>query len=337
MTDLVNAVVLLANFVLVPATVYGCQLALGALGVTLVYGVLRFSNFAHGETMAFGAMATILVTWLLQSAEIGIAPLPTALLALPAGIVAGGGLCLVTDRWVYRFLPPQEGGAGDPDGGLGGRHVRAQRADPVPDRPGRPGVHRRHPIRRQRAPVQGSHRAARGPGDQDHADDHGGGDRAPGAVAVLVPRPHADRQVDARLLGQRGPGAAVRHQPGTGGGGHLDHRRRARGGGRHAVRPGQELQAVRLPVAAAADLRRRHRRRPGQSARRHRGRLRGGVLGGAAHLPLQEVPRLPGTGGLAPGGPGAVALHRLQVRHLVLHPGGGAAVRPTGIFGGRST
>ena len=103
MTDVVNAVVLLANFVLIPATVYGCQLALGALGVTLVYGVLRFSNFAHGETMAFGTMATILVTWLLQAWEVGIAPLPTALLALPVGIVASGGLCLLTDRWVYRF------------------------------------------------------------------------------------------------------------------------------------------------------------------------------------------------------------------------------------------
>ena len=30
LTDLINAVVLLSNFVLVPATVYGCQLALGA-------------------------------------------------------------------------------------------------------------------------------------------------------------------------------------------------------------------------------------------------------------------------------------------------------------------
>ncbi len=103
MTDLVNAVVLLANFVLVPATVYGCQIALGALGVTLVYGVLRFSNFAHGETMAFGAMVTILFTWLLQSGEVGLGPLPTALLALPAGIVATGVLCLLTDRWIYRF------------------------------------------------------------------------------------------------------------------------------------------------------------------------------------------------------------------------------------------
>ena len=101
--DVVNAVVLILNFLIVPATVYGCQLALGALGVTLVYGILRFSNFAHGEVMAFGAMVTIMVTWLLQSWQVGIAPLPTALLALPFGIAAAGGLCLVTDRWVYRF------------------------------------------------------------------------------------------------------------------------------------------------------------------------------------------------------------------------------------------
>ena len=103
MEGVANAVVLLSNFLVVPALAYGCQLALGALGVTLVYGILRFSNFAHGETMAFGAMVTILVTWLLQSWNVGIAPLPTALLALPAGIVAAAGLCVLTDRWVYRF------------------------------------------------------------------------------------------------------------------------------------------------------------------------------------------------------------------------------------------
>lgn len=108
MEDVVNAVVLLTNFLVVPATAYGCQLALGALGVTLVYGVLRFSNFAHGETMAFGAMAAILVTWFLQSRNVGIGPLPTALLALPAGMLAAAGLCLLMDRWVYRFYRQQK-------------------------------------------------------------------------------------------------------------------------------------------------------------------------------------------------------------------------------------
>ena len=103
MEDFLNAIILFANFVLVPATAYGAQLALGALGVTLVFGILRFSNFAHGDTMAFGTMAVILVTWWFQSMGISIHPLPTALLALPFGILATVAMLLATDRLVYRF------------------------------------------------------------------------------------------------------------------------------------------------------------------------------------------------------------------------------------------
>ena len=107
MGDVLNALVLLANFVLIPALSYGAQLALGALGVTLIYAVLRFSNFAHGDTMAFGTMATILATWWLQSRGIGFGPLPTALLALPVGIAATALLCVVVDRAVYRHYRRQ--------------------------------------------------------------------------------------------------------------------------------------------------------------------------------------------------------------------------------------
>ncbi|HKJ54307.1 MAG TPA: branched-chain amino acid ABC transporter permease, partial [Gammaproteobacteria bacterium] len=103
MTEILNALVLLTNFVIVPAAAYGAQLALGALGVTLIFGILRFANFAHGELMSFGTMVTILVTWMLQSAGIGIDPLPTALLALPVGIAFSALLALATDRAVYRF------------------------------------------------------------------------------------------------------------------------------------------------------------------------------------------------------------------------------------------
>ena len=101
--DFINSWVLLANFVLIPALSYGSQLALGALGITLVYGVLRFSNFAHGDTMAFGTMAVILVTWWFQSMGISFGPLPTALLALPFGIVCAAALCIIFDRTVYRY------------------------------------------------------------------------------------------------------------------------------------------------------------------------------------------------------------------------------------------
>lgn len=103
MEDALNALVLLANFVVVPALSYGAQLALGALGVTLIFGILRFANFAHGDMMAFATMAVVLGTWWLQDAGIGIAPLPTALLALPLGIAAAAAASLLADRSVYRF------------------------------------------------------------------------------------------------------------------------------------------------------------------------------------------------------------------------------------------
>lgn len=105
--DLLNALVALTNFVLIPATAYGAQLALGALGVTLIYGILRFSNFAHGDTMAFGTGIVILLTWGFQAAGISIAPLPTAFLALPFGILLTSLVTLGTDRIVYRFYRRQ--------------------------------------------------------------------------------------------------------------------------------------------------------------------------------------------------------------------------------------
>lgn len=108
MVDVLNAVVALSNFVIIPALSYGSQLALGALGVTLIYGILRFSNFAHGDTMAFGATITILCTWGLQSLGVSLGPLPTALLALPVGIAATAALVLFTDKSVYQFYRRQK-------------------------------------------------------------------------------------------------------------------------------------------------------------------------------------------------------------------------------------
>lgn len=105
--DILNALVAILNYVVIPATAYGAQLALGALGVTLIYGILRFSNFAHGDTMAIGTAITILFTWMLQSFGISFGPLPTALLALPLGIAATAMLVLATDRAVYRFYRVQ--------------------------------------------------------------------------------------------------------------------------------------------------------------------------------------------------------------------------------------
>ena len=108
MLDILNSIVVLSNYVLIPAITYGSQLALGALGVTLIYGILRFSNFAHGDTMAFGAMVTILFTWLFQSWGVTLGPLPTALLGIPFGILATAALLLLTDKFVYQFYRRQK-------------------------------------------------------------------------------------------------------------------------------------------------------------------------------------------------------------------------------------
>ncbi len=98
-----NALVSVSNFMLIPALAYGSQLALGALGITLIFSILRFAHFAHGDTMALGTVAVIGGTWFLQAQGISIAPLPTALLAIPFGILVLGLYLLAADRLVYRY------------------------------------------------------------------------------------------------------------------------------------------------------------------------------------------------------------------------------------------
>ena len=101
--DFLNSIILLTNFIIVPGITYGSQLALGAIGVTLIYGVLRFANFAYGDLMAFGTMIVILVTWFLQSKGISFGLLPTALLALPVGILLTIAISLFFDKTVFEY------------------------------------------------------------------------------------------------------------------------------------------------------------------------------------------------------------------------------------------
>jgi len=108
MIDFLNSIIVLLNFIIIPGISYGSQLALGALGVTFVYAILRFANFAHGEIMSFGAMITILFTWFFQSQNIGIGILPTALLALPIGIIATIILCIISDKFVFQYYRYQK-------------------------------------------------------------------------------------------------------------------------------------------------------------------------------------------------------------------------------------
>ena len=101
--EIINAFALVTNYIIIPGLTYGCQLALGALGVTIIYTVLRFSNFAHGELMSFGAMTSILITWIISYFGISIFPLPTVILALPISILITISYCLLIDKYCFQY------------------------------------------------------------------------------------------------------------------------------------------------------------------------------------------------------------------------------------------
>ena len=101
--DFINAIILLLNYIFVPALTYGSQLALGAIFVTLIYGILRFANFATGDMMSFGTMFAILFTWYFQSLGISLGVLPTALLAIPFAIIFMILYMLFIDKFVFSY------------------------------------------------------------------------------------------------------------------------------------------------------------------------------------------------------------------------------------------
>tara|TARA_Y100000590_G_scaffold7054_1_gene9048 strand:+ start:5649 stop:6659 length:1011 start_codon:yes stop_codon:yes gene_type:complete len=101
--DYINAIVLLLNYIFVPALSYGSQLALGAIFVSLIYGILRFAYFTAGDLMSFGTMFTILFTWYFQSLGINLGVLPTALIAIPFGIAITIFYVLLKDRLVFSY------------------------------------------------------------------------------------------------------------------------------------------------------------------------------------------------------------------------------------------
>ena len=70
------------NFHLIPGLVLGSIYALGAIGVTLTFGILRFANFAHGETMTLGAYFTLTLIGLTGLHPLLLLPVAMALTAL---------------------------------------------------------------------------------------------------------------------------------------------------------------------------------------------------------------------------------------------------------------
>jgi branched-chain amino acid transport system permease protein/neutral amino acid transport system permease protein len=74
--------------------VLGSIITLGAIGVSLVFGVLRFAHFAHGDMMTFGAYFALVCVSL---------NLPMYL-AFPVAMVLTAGVALLLDRTIYVYL-----------------------------------------------------------------------------------------------------------------------------------------------------------------------------------------------------------------------------------------
>ena len=101
--DVLHAFLWIFNFLILPAVTYGSALALGALGVTLVFGILRFANFAHGDMMAVGAMISLIGVELLNHFGIFTYPFPAGLLVLPVAMLITALLAISLDKTVYGY------------------------------------------------------------------------------------------------------------------------------------------------------------------------------------------------------------------------------------------
>ena len=91
--------------------VLGSIISLGAIGLTLIFGIVRFANFSHGDLMSAGAyVALFMVTGLLS--WIGIpdttfGPLSFGwrmVIAFPVSMLAVAGVAILFDQILYRKL-----------------------------------------------------------------------------------------------------------------------------------------------------------------------------------------------------------------------------------------
>ena len=85
----------LINFYLVPGIVVGSIYALGAVGITLVFAILRYAHLAHGDLATFGAFLALGVVTLG-----GVSPY----VALPVAMAVTAAVAVGIDRTFYAYL-----------------------------------------------------------------------------------------------------------------------------------------------------------------------------------------------------------------------------------------
>ncbi|ARP66875.1 branched-chain amino acid ABC transporter permease [Mesorhizobium sp. M7A.F.Ca.CA.001.09.2.1] len=91
----------------------GSMIGLGAIGVTLTYSILRFSNFAHGDFMAWGTYATLAVVSAIGATFGKVAPIAPLsfgwplIVALVVGMAFTALLALLLDKVLFSRLRSQ--------------------------------------------------------------------------------------------------------------------------------------------------------------------------------------------------------------------------------------
>ncbi|GGA35625.1 branched-chain amino acid ABC transporter permease [Pelagibacterium lentulum] len=98
-----NDLIFFFNQVMIGGVVLGSIYALGAVGITLIFGILRFAHFAHGDMMTMGGFVAFVLATLV--AGMGLAfPLPTGFIVLPFAMVIAAGIALGIDKGFYAPL-----------------------------------------------------------------------------------------------------------------------------------------------------------------------------------------------------------------------------------------
>lgn len=98
-----NELIFFINKVLISGAVLGSIYALGAIGVTLIFGILRFAHFAHGDVMTLGAFVSFLLALLFAHYGV-VTPIPTGFVVLPLAMVITAVLALGIDKGFYAPL-----------------------------------------------------------------------------------------------------------------------------------------------------------------------------------------------------------------------------------------
>ena len=88
----------------------GSIITLGAIGLSLTYGILKFANFAHGDIMSLGAFIALFFLGIFKAVNLPSQPFYPLSFGLPLilafiiGMIATAGVAVAIDKILYKRL-----------------------------------------------------------------------------------------------------------------------------------------------------------------------------------------------------------------------------------------